>query len=97
MIQSTKGSVIVFLCFLGMNFLELLPSLGILDLSGLIFNLSLLTAYTLNSIASVLLVRLLIIITQHKKFQKFLLNSDHESLYVISVQRVYNLLTIIHY
>ena len=60
LIRSTKGSVIAFLCFLGMNFLELSPSLGILDLSRLICNLSLLTAYTLNSIASVLLGFLLV-------------------------------------
>ena len=94
---STKGSFNAFLCFYGMNFLELLSSLSILDLSRLIFSLSLLTAYTLNSIASVILVRLLIIITQHNKFQKFHLNSDQESLYVITVQHVYNLFTLIDY
>ena len=79
-----------------MNFLELSLSLGIFDLSRLIFNLSLLTAYTLNSIAIVVIVLLMIIITQRNKFQKFILSSDHESLYVISVQRVYNLFTIIN-
>ena len=96
-ILSTKGSGIALLCFSGMNFLEISPSLGILDLSRLLFNLQLLTTYTLNSIASVLLIWLLIIITQHNKFKKFLLNSDHESLYVITVQRIYNLSTIIDY
>ena len=79
-----------------MNFLEFSLSLGIFDLSRLIFNLSLLTAYTLNSIAIVVIVLLMIIITQRNKFQKLILSSDHESLYVISVQRVYNLFTIIN-
>ena len=69
----------------------------ILDFSSLIFNLPLLTAYTLNSIASALLVLQLIIITQRNKFQKFHLNSDNESLYVITVQRVHNLFTMIDY
>ena len=36
-------------------------------------------------------------ITQHKSFQKFHLNSDHESLQVITVQRVDNLFTTIEY
>ena len=81
-----------------MNFLELSPSLGIHDLFKLIFNLPLLTGYTLNSIASVFLVfQLIIIITQHKKFQKFHLNRHQESLYVITVQSVYNLFSIIDY
>ena len=39
-----------------LSLMELSLSLRILDLSRLIFNLSLLTAYTLNSIASVLVV-----------------------------------------
>ena len=71
-----------------MNFLELLPIYGILDLSRLILYLSLLDAYTLNSIASDLIVLLIIKMTQHNKFHKILLNSDHESLYVIRVQFV---------
>ena len=71
-----------------MNFLELLPRLGILDLSRLILFLSLLNAYTVNSIASDLIVLLPITMTQHDKFHKILLNSDHESLYVIRVQFV---------
>ena len=78
-----------------MNFLELSLSLDIVDLSRLISDLSLLTSYTLNSTANVLVVWLLIIMTQHNKFQKFHLNIDHESLYVITVQRVYNLFTMI--
>ena len=69
-----------------MNFLELLPRLGILDLS--LFYLSLLNAYTLNSIASDLIVLIPIKMTQHNKFHNILLNSDHESLYVIRVQFV---------
>ena len=80
-----------------MNFLELLPRLGILDLSRLILNLSLLNAFTLNSIASDFIVCLSIIMTQHNKFHKILLNSDHKSLYVIRVQFVYNLFTLIDY
>ena len=71
-----------------MNFLELLPRFGILDLSRLIFYLSLFNAYTLNSIARDLIVLLTIIMTQHDNFHKILLNSDHESLYVIRVQFV---------
>ena len=55
-ILSTKGSFIAFLCFSGMNFLELSLSLGILDLSRLLFDLLLLIVYTLNSIANVLIV-----------------------------------------
>ena len=47
-------------------------------------------------IAIVVIVLLMIIITQRNKFQKLILSSDHESLYVISVQRVYNLFTIIN-
>ena len=78
-ILSTKVSFIAFLCFVGMNFLELSPSLSILDLSWLDFNLSLLTVYTPQSIANVLIVWLLIIIKQHNKFQRIHLNSDHES------------------
>ena len=71
-----------------MNFLELLPIFGIFDLSRLNLYLSLLDAYTLNSIASDLIVLLTKIMTQHNKFHKILLNSDHESLYVIRVQFV---------
>ena len=71
-----------------MNFLELLPRFVILDLSRLILYLSLFNAYTLNSIARDLIVLLTIIMTQHNKFHKILLNSDHESLYVIRVQFV---------
>ena len=37
-ILSTKRSVIAFLCFSGMNLLELSLGLGIHDLSRLIFN-----------------------------------------------------------
>ena len=54
-ILSTKRSLNAFLCFSGMNLLELSLSLGNLDLSRLIFKISLLTAYTLSSIASVFL------------------------------------------
>ena len=54
-ILSSKGSFIDFLCFFGMNFLELSLCLGILDMSRLIFDLSLLTAYTLNSFTQVFL------------------------------------------
>ena len=54
-ILSTKGSFIDFLCFCDMNFLELPLSLGILHTSRLIFDLSLLTAYTLNSFTHVFL------------------------------------------
>ena len=71
-----------------MNFLELLPRLGILDFSRLILYLSLLDAHTHNLIASDLIVLLPIKMTQHNKFYKILLNSDHESLYVIRVQFV---------
>ena len=80
-----------------MNFLELLPRFGILDLSRLILYLSLLNSYTLNLIAGDLIVLLPIKMTQHNKFQKFPLNSDHEFLYVLSVQPAYNLFTIIDY
>ena len=80
-----------------MNFLELLPRFGILDLSRLILYLSLYNAYALNLIASDLIVLLPIIMTQHKKFHKILLNSDHESLYVIRVQFVFNLFTLTDY
>ena len=52
----TKRSFIASLCFPGMNFLELSLSLGILDLSRLFFDLSLLTAYTLRLIANVPIV-----------------------------------------
>ena len=96
-IRSTKGSVIAFLCFSGMNFIEILPRLGIHDLSRLISNLSLLNAYTLNSISSDLLVWLLIIKTQHNTFHKILLNSDYESLYNIRVQLVYISFTLIDF
>ena len=66
-ILSSKRSFIDFLCFFGMNFLELSLSLGILDMSRLIFDLSLLTAYTLNSFTQVFFVSLPIIISQHHK------------------------------
>ena len=42
----------------------------------------------LNSIARDLIVLLTIIMTQHNNFHKILLNSDHETLYVIRVQFV---------
>ena len=48
-----KGRSLTF-CF-GMNFLEISLSLGILDMSRLIFDLSLLTAYTFNSFTHVFL------------------------------------------
>ena len=71
-ILSTKGSFIDFLCFFGMNFIELSLSLGILDMSRLIFDLSLLTAYTLNSFTHIFFVSLPIITSQHHKYPKVL-------------------------
>ena len=97
-VLSTKGSFIAFLCFSGMNFLELSLSLGILDLCRLIFDLSLLYClYTqFDCYCSDCLTTDNNIDTT-QKFQKFHLNSDHESLNVITVQRVYNLFTTIDY
>ena len=52
---------------------------------------------TLDLIARDLIVLLTIIITQHNKFHQILLNSDHESLYVVRVQFVQNLFTLTDY